>query len=342
MPALAQAMPRVIGNAKDPQCREAFALALASYRSDNFLFSDVEPPKGWPAHLLLGWDGQNNADIWYDKAAFVERSDAPILYWQLHPSGNKRFVGIDIWPNWKGDYFNILLIDAALSEAQVRAAQEAGSLQSPLNEKDQILFRDRSGAYGLITLPEGYEVERVWNVEAVRHGRVMRSCEILLRDWTGKPVDQLPPAVRDFARSLRRALGPPYPGSNGFTHASREIDVAKAWANAVDRPWGLAAYNDELAAFDRRHLRAWGAQNRAQSAVLDRLRTQRRPAMRALADYYSRRFGLAPSDAERVSGFVLDYMVVPHFAFDTTSEQEEKEWTSHLTRNPWPARAPRG
>jgi len=138
MPALAQAMPRVIGNAKDPQCREAFALALASYRSDNFLFSDVEPPKGWPAHLLLGWDGQNNADIWYDKAAFVERSDAPILYWQLHPSGNKRFVGIDIWPNWKGDYFNILLIDAALSEAQVRAAQEAGTLQSPLNEKDQI------------------------------------------------------------------------------------------------------------------------------------------------------------------------------------------------------------
>lgn len=344
LPAAARGEPYIVGDHTHPQCREALALASAAFRSDHFVMADSAPPRGWPARLLLSWNGLNNYGITFDKAAFAERGPSgdslETLYWQQHAEGGKRFVGVDFTPNWKGDYFHVLLVDAALSEAAVRAALDAGTIDSPLNEEDQILFQDKAGRYGLLTLPQGYEVERSWTVQAVRANHVSTPCRIILRKWTGKPLVRLPPPVRDLAASLRHAVGPPDPLSNGFMSGRLEIAVLKSWANAVDRPWALSSYNNARAAFVRAGLRAWARQAHGQAAVLSKIMTQRVSAAHAMAYYYHRWFGLAPADAQRVGAFVIDYMTIPYFSFETTAEQEDIEAKSSRTSNPWPATTP--
>lgn len=345
VPTVARGEPYIVGDRANPQCREALAFASAAFRSDHFVMADSTPPRGWPARPLLGWNGLNNYGITFDEATFAEQGPSGdsllTLYWQRREHGGKRFVGVDFTPNWKGDYFYILLVDAALSEAAVRAALDAGTIDSPLNEEDQILFQDKAGRYGLLTLPHGYEIERSWTVQAVSANGVSTPCRITLRKWTGKPLVHLPPPVRDLAVLLRHAVGPPDPLSNGFMSGRLEIAVLKSWANAVDRPWALSSYNNARAAFVRVGLRSWARQNHVQAAVLTKIIARRAPAVHALAAYYHSRFGLAAADAQRVGAFVTDYMMIPYFSFETTAEQEDKEARSRFTANPWPAhRAP--
>jgi hypothetical protein len=332
---IAVAAPFIVGETKDPRCREALGMARRAFYS-------TSPSLIWPIPApstankivvqqkeldISGGDGIREDPAEIDRFPTARSpSYSFTTFWAKRPSGEQRIVLVDKPQSWRGDVYSLHLADRRetrdafikkmLSGADDR--QAVGLLGQDRWLPPMILMDERTQSFWIIDRGYPWEAMSDWAVHGVANGRLTDPCHITFglphSDRTNPPdlaLQRLPAAVRTLAKQLDEALGPGLNEGTLQPTAGIRIAVAKGWANTALRPWSLTdqPYNNR-AEVDR-NLTEWAKGNRQRMTLLGQIRLTYPAAERALTAYYRGRF----KNPQSLAKHALDYMFREYFVF---------------------------
>lgn len=345
------AWPRLSGDMASPTCQQAHRLAVAAFSSTNATLAWPMPaPDGlgsaYAVHRTSKYTGDRSAlaaneRIFSIKEIRQSPDELPDkLFWQIEPRDGRRLVVADAPFNWRGDWFYVFLLDAAVTpealSAQLQPKGDGKAAPKPIIGglwTPPLVLTDAAGALWFIDLGESGALSDWW-VYAIEDGKPRVACHVQFHplQQSRLSLSLLPAPVHGLAALLDEALGPGKDEGTLRPTARIRGQVADAWANAALRPWALvdAPYNtrDEVEA----GLTQWAAATPQRAALLRNLHDQTPAAERALAAYYRERFQISPSDARQASAYVVDYMLRSYFVFSRGGALEVAATAS----NPWP------
>jgi len=353
-PVAARFLPAIAGDKAAPECRTALAMAHKAFLSTSASLTwPIARPDGAAAKIALSRDAEDisGGDGLQADPTIFDRTEYGIgpsgrVYWQREARGT-RIVVVDENASWRGDWYYLYSLNDSVTEKEFlgKIAQNDGSTEpfAPLlgdgNWTPPVILQD-SHSRKLWAIDPGppYLAMGDWRVLTVKARGMGSPCRIDFTPAGEAGVNQLPAAVRRFAKLADEALGP---GINEGTLRPTErirSDVARDWAIVGNRPWALTdnPYNnrEEVDAGLRDWARGVPRRARVYRAMLDGYHG----AAAALANYFKRQFGVREKVARAYSAYAMDHMLRSYFVFHS-----DRPFEVHLderergSATPWPS-----
>ncbi len=350
--ATAAVWPHAFGAPSNSQCRQAYQLAAAAFKSTNAsLLWPIEPPRDLGSVFSLyttakdisGGDGlSNNPKTFSEISSTKSDGKALRVFWQDRPGNGKRIVVTDEAFNEDGDFYTTYVLNADIKSTELTKYIDSDYQTKPIYEPllgsnrwnpPRVLTDNKTGASWLIDSGEPYQSLADWRVYTVDGGGARSSCIISFRPKAKLPVSLMPEPVRRFSNLLDAALGPGRDEGTLQPTARIRVAVAQAWANASFRPWALidAPYNTRAEVDDG--LKHWADGSVKRLAVYKAIRAQYSGAREALTNYYEHRFKLPTTTARKMGAYVADLMYREYFVLP----RENKYNGAQPSQNPWPS-----
>jgi hypothetical protein len=341
------AFPARSSDTRPLECEEARLLAQTMFGSDApMLYAPLHLPRDMQSTLILGTaeDDISGGDALTATDAF-EKLRLPTgrsVYWLREPGKDQKRIAVaeDSF-GWRGDMYSLYLLDRGVAPTDFMremATDSAGADATAVlsdSWRPPLVFQlpDEPG-YWFIDVGQPFEPLARWTVYATDAADPI--CSIAFGIEPGSPERLLPTKVRALSRLLDEALGP---GSDEGTlqpTAAVRNRAAHVRANATFRPWALAdiyPYNSR-AEIDA-GLKEWARGVRPRQVLLQEINESYAPALKSLATFYERFFGLSDADAERSSAWALDIIFRSYFVFARGGKDSQGDGG----QSPWPREA---
>ena len=354
VPAQARFDPEIIGDAGHPQCRQAQAMALRAFRSTSpSLLWPIDPPTGNRITLGQKVEEISGGDaLTADPAEFrrIEGADHLfIIYWQQEPRFGRRIAVVDRRRGWRGDWYTVHMLAPHVTMEQLRRqvsnvdlfdSDGWGTFQPVLGDNRWLppLFLEHtvSGIHWFIDRGNSWDVQADWIVYTIEAKGLSSPCRV--RFASPKGLARLPSAVRRLAAELDEALGP---GTDeGTLRPTGRIRgaVEDDWATAATRPWALTDQPYNSRAQINAGLATWASQSATRDRLHRSILRDYPAAVRALAQYYVRHFGIQGGEVDKFSRYAADHLLRTYFVFpreDTPMVLEDFP-PEERSVNPWP------
>lgn len=342
------ALPLATGDISRPECIDAMKLAREMFQSTApRLYAPLIIPAGLQSTLVLGaleldisgGDALTSTDD-FEKLPLDNRN----IYWAKETNGALRVVVKEVGVGWRGDWYSLYLLDAAVAKddflKSINAAPGRVTYQPVVSNtwRPPLVFQSlRHKAKWFIDVGESSRIKpsKIFSDWRVYSSTERREICTIAFSPPGKDVaGLLPQAVTRFARKLDEALGP---GNNEGTFrptAATRANAENVLANAALRPWAVVdgnAYNSrsEVDA----GLENWAKVNKSRRRLYDEILKEYPAAERSLAEYYASAYGLQPKMAQEAAAWVLDLVFRSFFVF---SKGQKSFRYDGVRTNPWP------
>jgi len=267
--------------------------------------------------------------------------DTRNIYWAKEPNGGLRVVVREIPHGWRGDMYDLYLLDASVSKDDflnsISSATGGARYQPVVSDtwRPPLVFQQpQPKTKWFIDVGQPFQVLSAWRVYSSKERRAI--CEIAFSPPGNDAAGRLPRPVRTLARNLDEALGPGNDEGTLQPTARTRLDAKHVLANAALRPWALVdgdAYNSrsEVDA----GLENWAKANSSRRRLYGEILKEYPVAERSLAAYYASAYGLQPQKAQESAAWVLDLVFRSFFVF---SHGQNYFRYDGVRTNPWPLR----
>lgn len=313
--------PRALGNGR--HCGTALEMARAVFDSSSeYLYDKVSVAEDLSSTLI---PGPGQADMagseFFDKLPI---RTGGFLYWQKETHYGQRIVVKTVTHSWRGDWFWLFSLDAAVSEQTAQTSVDienrAVGKRAAVSESWQapLLLRDkRNGEVWAVDPGQPFVILGDWSVYALSTAGLRQQCRIKFKQDGRYALDILPAAVRTLARLLDQTMGPGLDEGTLQATARIRLQVRHTFANVAWRPWvQFSPYNDRKTA--DANLLAWSKVNRKRKKLYDLIQVQYPLAEKALAVYYRKAFAYPTEKAEAMAASALDAAFRSHFVFSVS------------------------
>lgn len=339
------AFPARSSDVRPLECEEARLLAQAMFRSDApMLYAPLHLPPDMRSKLILGTAEEeiSGGDALTATGAFdkLRLPTGRSVYWLREPGkSQKRIAVAEESFGWRGDTYSLYLLDQGLDPTAFMKERAADSLGADATTvvsdswRPPLVFQ-LPGAPGqwFIDVGQPFEPLARWTVYATDAADSI--CSITFGIEPDRPERLLPAEVRTLSQLLDEALGP---GSDEGTlqpTAAVRNHAAHVRANATFRPWALGdTYLANSRAEVDAGLKEWARGVRPRQSLLRKINESYKPALKSLATFYERSFGLSDADAERSSAWALDIIFRSYFVFAPIGESSQG---NDGGQGPWP------
>lgn len=320
--------PLASGATARPECVDAMRLAKATYASTApHLYAPPGLPDGMESTLTLDIAGDDELD----STSEFEKVPHQIgtIYWAARPQGGRRIVLLASPLGWRGDYYDLYLLDATVEQADFPGVIPGLAPVIHHAWRPPLVFqRDKTGGQWFIDVGQPSQTLASWTVYVPDQERPL--CTIAFRPKT----QPLPGQLVAFVGKLDETLGSGQDEGTLQPTARLRLRVAHMLANAALRPWALSPGD----AYSSRHevergLKEWSSANRSRLRLYGKIREAYPRAEQSLASYYAQTFGLPRQKSSEVAAWVMDLVFRAHFVFSSDGEQMRKEG---VQPNPWP------
>jgi hypothetical protein len=262
------------------------------------------------------------------------------VYWAKRDNNGVRVVVTTRSMGWRGDLYNVYLLDAQVPPSDFQDSFKEGEVESRGYKsvigsawRPPLIFAaSTDGPLWIVYLGEPYWIVGEWTVYSAT--KDTPSCSINFHSKVADAAELLPMAVRLWARALGRTIGP---GENEGTLQSTarlRIQIQHALANAALRPWALSeadVYNSrpEVDA----GLKEWSRHGQSFAREYEAVQSSYPAATRALTEYYAQQFDVAREEARVQAEWVMDILYRAHFVFHSDDDYFRYD---NVNTNPWP------
>lgn len=346
--ALAASWPK-LNNRATVQCTEALQIAKVTFDSDTFyLFAPPAIPANLPSVLVLkpqaldisGGDALEADETVFDKLPLGEEGMPGSIYWQKTAPYGHRLAVLETPFGWRGDMYSLFAVgdktrsDEFLSEiGSNRTTKKFASIISD-SWRPPLIFREIGAErYWFIDVGQPYQFLADWQVYVVEQSGIKPLCTVQFRPNVKRAINLLPRPVRKLARLLDQTMGQGVNEGTLQPTARLRLDVEYTWANAALRPWVSGTPYNNREEVDA-GLKDWSQTGTTYRKVYQAIQRQYPIAEKSLANYYQRHFGQSPSNAKKLSKYILDITLRSHYAFHS-NDQNSYFSNSNSQKNPW-------
>lgn len=336
-------LPFATGNISRPECIDAMTIAKSMYQSTaQYLYAPLSIPTDLPSTLVLGASeidisGGNalTSTEAFEKLPQGNRS----IYWIKETNGSLRVVVREGSLGWRGDMYDLYLLDAAVTQDDflngIKSATGSSPYQSTIADtwRPPLVFQhNQQKTIWFIDVGQPFQVLSDWYVYSSKERHAI--CTIAFRPPGKDPAGLLPQPVRKLARKLDEALGPGHDEGTLQPTARTRLKAAQVLANAALRPWALTdgdAYNSrgEIDA----GLEDWATVNKSRRRLYSEIQKEYPLAEQSLAAYYASVYELPPKKAQEAAVWVLDLIYRSPFVFSNGQHYFRYDG---VRTNPWP------
>jgi hypothetical protein len=261
------------------------------------------------------------------------------IYWAKETNGALRVVVREIPVGWRGDMYDLYLLDAGVAKADFLNGMESdpgSSLYQPVVSdtwRPPLVFqRDQRKAKWFIDVGQSFQILADWRVYSSTDRHAI--CTIAFSPSGKDPAGLLPRPVTRLAHKLDEALGPGNDEGTLQPTARTRLDAKRVLANAALRPWALTdgdAYNSRSEV--EAGLEEWAKVNHSHRRLYSEIRKEYPLAENSLAAYYASAYGLQPQKARETATWVLDLIFRSFFVFSNGQDYFRYDG---VRTNPWP------
>lgn len=337
------ASPLATGDISRPECVDAMKLARGMFQSTaQRLYAPLSIPADLQSTLILGASELDisNGNVLTSTDDFEKLpQDSRNIYWAKETNGALRVVVREIPFGWRGDMYDVYLLDAAMSKDDFLsgiALTNDGIRYQPTvsdNWRPPLVFQlPQTKAKWFIDVGQPFQTLGDWHVYSSKEKRAI--CAITFSAHGKDAVGQLPGPVKTLARKLDEALGPGNDEGTLQPTARTRLDAKHVLANATLRPWALVdgdAYNSRSEVDVG--LEDWAKVNSSRRRLYGEILKEYPVAEHSLATYYANAYGLRPKKAQEAAAWVLDLIFRSFFVFSNGQDYFRYDG---VRTNPWP------
>ena len=336
-------LPFATGDISRPECIDAMKLAKEMFQSTaQRLYAPLTIPTNLRSTLILGAYELDisGGDALTSTEAFEKLpQDNRNIYWAREPDSALRVVVREIQHGWRGDMYDLHLVDAAVAKGDFLNSINSAAGSSPnlpiisgIWRPPLVFQHPQSKVKWFIEVGQPFEILSDWRVFSSKERSAI--CTIAFSPSSKNSAGYLPRPVTKLTRKLDEALGPGNDEGTLQPTARTRLNAKHVLANAALRPWALVdgnAYNsrDEVDA----GLEDWARANNSRRRLYGEILKEYPLAERSLAAYYISAFRLQPQQAQEAAAWVLDLIFRSFFVF--TNGQNYFRYDG-VRSNPWP------
>jgi hypothetical protein len=341
--AVLASLPFATGDISRPECSDAMNLASAMFQSTaSRLYAPLTIPTGFRSTLVLGASKMDiSGGDALTSAEDFEKSPQDIrnIYWARETNGALRVVVREISHGWRGDTYDLYLVEAAIAKDDFLNSINSATGYSPYQPvvssawRPPLVFQHpQQKAKWFIDVGLPFQVFSDWRVFSSKGRNTI--CTISFSPPGKDAAARLPRSVKRLARKLDEALGP---GSDEGTlqpTARTRLNAAHVLANVALRPWALVdddAYNSRGEVDTG--LEDWAKVNSSRRRLYRKILKEYPAAERSLATYYANTYGLQPQKAREAAAWALDLVFRSFFVFSNGQNYFSR---AGVKENPWP------
>lgn len=336
-------LPFATGDISRPECIDAMKLARAMYQSTaQRLYAPLTIPADLQSTLVLGASaldisGGNALTSTEDFEKLPQ--DTRSIHWTKETNGALRVVVREVPVGWRGDMYDLYLLDAAVAKDDflnsIKSAPGSSLYQPVVSDswRPPLVFQlDQLKAKWFIDVGQPFQILSNWRVYSSKEKHAI--CTITFSPLGKDATGLLPRPVTRLAHKLDEALGPGNDEGTLQPTARTRLDAKHVLANAALRPWALTdgdAYNSrsEVDA----GLEDWAKVNNSRRRLYSEIRKDYPLAEHSLVTYYANVYGLQPQKAKEAAAWVLDLIFRSSFVF---SNGQNYFRYNGVRTNPWP------
>jgi hypothetical protein len=330
-------LPSANGEISRPECVDAMKLASEMFHSTaQRLYAPLTIPTGLRSTLVLG---ASELDISGGNALISTEDFEKLpqgirnIYRAKETNGPLRVVVREVPVGWRGDMYDLYLLDAAVTKDEflnsINSASGSATYQPVVSDawRPPLVFQK-----WFVDVGQPFQILSDWRVYSSKEKRAI--CTIIFSPPGKDAAARLPRHVKTLARKLDVALGPGDDEGTLQPTARTRLDANHVLANAAVRPWALVdrdAYNSrsEVDA----GLEDWAKVNNSRSRLYSEILKEYRVAERSLATYYKSTYGLHQQKAKEAAAWVLDLVFRSFFVFSNDGDYSRYDG---VRTNPWP------
>jgi hypothetical protein len=336
-------LPSANGDISRPECMDAMKLAREMFHSTSQrLYAPLTIPTDLRSTLVLG---ASELDVSGGNALTSTEDFEELpqgirnIHWAKETNGALRVVVREIPVGWRGDMYDLYLLDAAVTKDDflnsINSATGSVTYQPVVSDtwRPPLVFQlPQLKEKWFIDVGQPFQILSDWRVYSSKERRAI--CTIVFSPPGKDSAARLPRPVRTLVRKLDEALGPGNDEGTLQPTARTRLDAKHVLANAALRPWALVdgnAYNSrsEVDA----GLEDWAKVNNSRRRLYGEILKEYPIAERSLAGYYSRAYGLPPQKAQESAAWVLDLAFRSFFVFSNGQDYFRYDG---VRTNPWP------
>jgi hypothetical protein len=336
-------LPFATGDISRPECIDAVKLARAMYQSTaQRLYAPLSIPIDLQSTLVLGASARDisGGDALTSTEDFEKLpQDTRSIYWAKETNGALRVVVREVPVGWRGDMYDLYLLDAAVAKGDFLNGIESATGSSPYQPlvsgtwRPPLVFRrGQPKAIWFIDVGQPFQILSDWRVYSSKERHAI--CTIAFIPPGKDPAGLLPRPVTKLARKLDEALGPGNDEGTLQPTARTRLDAKHVLANAALRPWALTdgdAYNSRSEV--EAGLEDWAKVSKSRRRLYSEIRKEYPLAEHSLAAYYASAYGLQPQKAQEAAAWVLDLTFRSFFVFSNGQDYFRYDG---VRTNPWP------
>lgn len=336
-------LPFATGDISRPECSDAMKLASAMFQSTaQRLYAPLTIPTGFRSSLVLGASELDisGGDALTSAEGFEKLpQDIRNIHWARETNGALRVVVREVPHGWRGDMYDLYLLDGAVAKDDFLNSINSASGSSPYQPvvsstwRPPLVFQHpQQKAKWFIDVGQPFQVLSDWRVFSSKGKHAI--CTITFSPPGKDAAGRLPRSVTRLALMLDEALGPGNDEGTLQPTARKRLDAKHVLANAALRPWALVdgnAYNSrsEVDA----GLENWAKANSSRRRLYGEILKEYPVAERSLAAYYASEYGLKPQKAQEAAAWVLDLVFRSFFVFSNGQNYFRYDG---VRTNPWP------
>lgn len=337
------ALPFASGDTSRPECVDAMKLAREMFQSTaQRLYAPLTIPTDLQSTLILGaYDLDISGGNALTSTEYFEKlpQDNRNVYWAKETNGALRIVVREIPVGWRGDMYDLYLLDAAVAKSDflnsINSASGRPTYQAVVSDtwRPPLVFQHpQHKAKWFIDVGQPFQILSDWRVFSSKDGRAI--CTIAFSPPGKDAAARLPRPVTKLVRSLDEALGPGNDEGTLQPTARTRLDAKHVLANAALRPWALVdrnAYNSRSEVDTG--LEEWSKANGSRQRLHNEILKEYPAAERSLAAYYARVYRLQPAKAQEAAAWVTDLVFRSFFVFSNGQNYFRYDG---VRTNPWP------
>lgn len=290
-------LPSATGDISSPECIDAMKLAKAMFQSTaQRLYAPLTIPADFQSKLVLGASALDisGGDALTSTEDFEKHpQNTRSIYWARETHGALRVVVREVAIGWRGDMYDMYLLDATVVKDEFLNNIDPTPGSSPYQPivpgtwRPPLVFKpDGHKAKWFIDVGQPFQILSDWHVYSSREKHAI--CTITFSPQGKNAEESLPEPVTRLSRKLDEALGPGNDEGTLQPTARTRLNARHVLANAALRPWALIdsdAYNSrsEVDA----GLEDWAKVNNSRHRLYSEIRKEYPLAERSLAAYYA-------------------------------------------------------
>lgn len=339
--------PKLTGDTTSVECSDAYLLAKGMFNSPSqTVYAPLRIPDGMQSQMILGTStldisGGDALEADEEEVEKVPHEGAGSFrspYWTKHVDNGARVVVTELPIGWKGDTYQLYVIDENVTQAgfledlgashQKYKALISGAWRPPL-----VFKLKSSNRIWFIDVGEPAKPLDEWKVNTSTLNGLEQHCVIKFRPDMKNVESLLSQPVQKLALLLDQTHGPGLDEGTLQPTARLRIHVQHVWVNAVLRPWALSesdTYNSREEVLSG--LEDWSHSGPSYKRHFRQILQTYPVAEKSLYEYYVWQFRLPKRKARALAKWVLDIAFRSGYAFSNGGDYFRFD---NVNNNPW-------